>query len=117
MNKHFDRLYVYSLYLIIGTLMIVNLISLLSGTYLAIIPLVFQGAVIFAVIQEKPWAAKIVVTWAAVAIIGAIASLLAVSLGDSEATKRVYFHVSSLVAGTFFAFFAKEVFARRTTSI
>lgn len=117
MKEHFDRIYILALYCILGTLMAINAISLIAGAFVALIPLVFQGTVVYALVKYKPWAAQIVIAWSALAIISAIATLIAASLGDDASAKTVYFRIATLLLGCFFAYFAKTVISRRAQPI
>lgn len=113
MSNNFDRIYIFSLYIIMGLLMAINAVSALSGAFIALIPLAFQSAIIFAVAHNKSWAPKAVIVWSAIVIIGGLSTWLAEILGETAPKQVLFLQSFGLIAGLFFAYFANSVFSRR----
>lgn len=112
----FDRFYIASLYVFLGMLIAVNVISIIMGAYLALVPLLVQSMVVFGVRTSKPWAVRAIVVWSVLAIVSGATLWISTWIGgagNKEPIPMVLLRTSSLFAGIFFVLFAKSVLSRR----
>lgn len=112
MRAMFQRSFSISLYTVVGLLLLVNVVSLLTGSYLALIPLGLQLLVLASVYLHKAWAYIVVRIWAVLLVLAGASMWLAVLFGGTS-----YFHSAGhavaytlvLVLGVYFFIYSKPV--------
>lgn len=112
----FKAYYVPVLYSIVGIFLAMNVLGLLSGSWISLLPIAIQASVIVSVYMRKPWAYVIVRVWAAICIIAGGAIWLAVLLRGGEIVQpaaRVVCQTLLLLVGVPLYKYAKVVLSQR----
>lgn len=114
---NFKTYYVALLYLVAGVLLITNLVAVISGLLMALLPLSLQVAVLFAVYLRKPWSYVVVVVWSIVGMISGAAMWLAILLRSGDITQSNFdliFRSAMLFVCLFFLVFARQALGRES---
>ena len=107
---NFQKHFVPSLYVVLGLLLATNFLALVTGHYLALLPLVVQFMVLGAVYFGKPWAHIVVKIWAFIVMLSGLAMWLAVLLDGPKyfhSSVNAVFNTLMLLVGLYFFKFAK----------
>lgn len=114
---NFKTYYVALLYLVAGLLLVTNLMAVVSGRLMALLPLSFQVAVLFAVYLRKRWSYMVVVAWSIVGMISGAAMWLAILLRGGAITQSNFdliFRSAMLCVCLFFVVFARQALRSRS---
>lgn len=116
LQKHF----VPALYVVLGLLLALNMLALVSGRLLALLPLAVQFAVLGSVYLRKSWSYIAVKLWALVVMLSGVAMWLAVLLDGTayfHSVPNAVFNTFMLLAGFYFFKFAKPALQQVRDSI
>ena len=116
MQSKFETYYVPALYSTVGILLALNLLGLMSGIWITLLPIAIQISIIFSVYTRKTWAYLVVRVWSAICIFSGAALWLAVLLRGGEFSHSggyMVFQTLVLLLGVLFFKSAKAVLSER----
>lgn len=116
MQVKYETYYVPALYVTLGMLLVVNLLGLMGGAWITLLPIVIQISIIASVYACKTWAYVAVRVWSAICIFSGMALWLAVLLRGGELSHSAgYMVFQSLLLLISVIFFkgAKVVLSKR----
>jgi len=116
LHKHF----VPALYIVLGVLLAINILALVSGRLLALLPLAVQFAVLGSIYLRKSWSYIAVKLWALVVMLAGAAMWLAVLLDGAayfHSVLNAVFKTFMLLGGFYFFKFAKTSLQKARESI
>ncbi|RDS81786.1 hypothetical protein [Dyella psychrodurans] len=114
-----DTYVVKVLYYSMGAFLYLNVISLLSGRWIALLSIAVQALVLISVYFRKTWAYIVVGTWAVVGVISGVTFWLAVLLRGGEIVQpvdRILISNITLILGVYFLRNAKSIRYRNQVS-
>jgi hypothetical protein len=116
MQVKYETYYVPALYWIVGLFLGINMLSLMGGAWIALLPITIQASIIVSVYARKPWAYVVVRIWSALCIFSGVTVWLAVLLRGGEFSRSagyMAFETLSLFMGVMFFKNAKAVLSQR----
>ncbi len=105
MQLKYETHYIPALYTIVGILLVVNLLALMSGAWLALVAIGIQVVIIASVYARKTWAYLVVRVWSAICILAGVLIWLAVLLRGfefSHSAGYMIFQTLLLLVGLYF---------------
>jgi 4-amino-4-deoxy-L-arabinose transferase-like glycosyltransferase len=116
MRFKYETYYVPALYATVGILLAVNLLGLMGGAWITLLPIVIQISIVVSVYARKTWAYVVVRVWSAICILSGTTLWLAVLLRGGEFSQPAgYMVFQTLLLPMSFIFFksAKVVLSKR----
>ena len=120
MPTNFQKAYILVLCVVVGTLLVLNVISATSGEPSSLLPAAIQVAVLVAIYLRKSWTSIAVRVWAAIGMLSGVAMWLAVLLRGgtfTQSTSTIVFRTVMLIICLGFFVFAKRAFQSRESEI
>lgn len=116
MEDKYEAYYVPALYVTVGILLAINLLGLMGGAWITLLPIVIQTSIIASVYACKTWAYVAVRVWSVICIFSGTALWLAVLLRGGEFSHTagyMVFHTFLLLVSVIFFKSAKVVLSKR----
>jgi hypothetical protein len=115
MQLKYAACYVPALYATVGIFLTVNLLALMEGIWITLLPIALQTLVIMSVHACKTWAYVVVRVWSAFCVVSGTAFWLVVLLrgGFSHSAGYTVYETLLLLMGVFFFKNAKVVLSER----